>query len=322
MINKVSETKLGLGLAALGRPEYINIGTSIGDNKTEAAFKQNAYHVLDEAYYGGIRYFDTAPSYGKGEEFLYQWNKERAHKDVVLGTKWGYTYVADWKIGYQGKHEIKEHSVSKLKEQWEVSKKLLPQLKNYQIHSATLESGVLDNEEVLNHLASLKEGYGIRIGITTSGADQSKVLEKATSIDVDGSPLFDSFQVTYNILESSTHPILRQLIASGKSVIIKEALANGRLFPNNVYKHYHNLYSVLTILSDKYQVGPDAIALRFCMDNLRPEIVLSGASSANHFHDNLKVHNFALLSEDIDLLKTHTVPSISYWGERGDLKWN
>ena len=321
-MKKTKRIKLGLGLAALGRPEYINIGTASQDDKTETVMKQIAYNVLDEAYYGGIRYFDTAPSYGKGEEFLSQWNSERAHKDVILGTKWGYTYVADWKIGYEGMHEIKEHSISKLKEQWEISKKLLPHLNNYQIHSATLESGVLINEEVLNYLALLKEEYDICIGITTSGADQPEILEKASSIRLNGNPLFDSFQVTYNVLEYSTHRVLQQLIAKGKRVIIKEALANGRLLPNKEYQHYRDLYSVLTILSDKYQVGADAIALRFCMDNLHPEFVLSGASSVNYLQDNLKVHDFTLHSEDIELLKLHTVPSLDYWSERGKLKWN
>jgi aryl-alcohol dehydrogenase-like predicted oxidoreductase len=44
--------------------------------------------VLNFAYKHGIRYFDTAPSYGKGEEFLTNWNSKYQHKDVSLSTKW------------------------------------------------------------------------------------------------------------------------------------------------------------------------------------------------------------------------------------------
>ena len=69
----MSETKIGLGLAALGRPEYINIRTDNDIDKSEEAFKQNTFNVLDLAYQKGIRYFDTAPSYGKGEAFLQEW---------------------------------------------------------------------------------------------------------------------------------------------------------------------------------------------------------------------------------------------------------
>jgi aryl-alcohol dehydrogenase-like predicted oxidoreductase len=36
---------------------------------------------------------------------------------------------------------------------------------------------------------------------------------------------------------------------------------------------------VLDLLAKKYQVGTDAVALRYVMDNLEPTYLLSGASS-------------------------------------------
>ena len=69
--------------------------------------------------------------------------------------------------------------MSKLKEQWQVSKALLPHLSIYQIHSATLETGVLQNKAVLDQLAFLKEEYAIKIGITTTGANQVEVIKAA-----------------------------------------------------------------------------------------------------------------------------------------------
>ena len=65
----MSKTKIGLGLAALGRPEYINIRDGNTPNKSEEAFMDNAFSVLNFAYKQGIRYFDTAPSYGKANSF-------------------------------------------------------------------------------------------------------------------------------------------------------------------------------------------------------------------------------------------------------------
>ena len=161
----MSKTKIGLGLAALGRPEYINVRDNSNIDKSEEAFKNNAFLVLDEAYKLGVRYFDTAPSYGKGEAFLNQWNEVNSYSDVVLGTKWGYTYVANWELGFDGKHEVKEHSIKKLLEQWQVSKQLLPNLKYYQVHSATFESGILENEAVLNQLCQIKKETGLKIGV-------------------------------------------------------------------------------------------------------------------------------------------------------------
>lgn len=58
----MSNTKIGLGLAALGRPEYINIRNGISQDKSQDAFTENAFSVLNFAYKHGIRYFDTAPS--------------------------------------------------------------------------------------------------------------------------------------------------------------------------------------------------------------------------------------------------------------------
>ena len=46
---------------------------------------------------------------------------------------------------------------------------MLPALKVYQIHSATLESGVLENQKVLKHLARIKKETGLLIGLTSSG---------------------------------------------------------------------------------------------------------------------------------------------------------
>ena len=143
-------TRIGLGLAAIGRPEYINIREHADVDKAEKSYRLRAMDLLEFGYLRGIRDFDTAASYGKGEQFLKEWYQDTRYPDVRLSSKWGYTYKANWEIGYNGPHEVKEHSLSKLQEQWSGAKELLPGLKIYQIHSATFESGVLENKEVLD----------------------------------------------------------------------------------------------------------------------------------------------------------------------------
>ncbi len=307
--------KIGLGMAALGRPEYINIKENTGKDTSITGFRVNAFKVLDLAYEQGIRFFDTAPSYGKGEHFLMEWNAARKHKDVVLSTKWGYTYVADWKIGYSGAHEIKEHSLSKLKAQWETSKDLLPALAVYQIHSATFESGVLENQEVLEELHELKQNFGLKIGLTVSGSKQNEIIVSALQIQCKGVALFDSFQVTYNVFEQSCFEQLQRIKECGKLIIIKEGLANGRVFISS------KTHEVLSELASKYKVGVDAIALRFIMDNLDPEIVLSGASEMEHLQDNLKARDFRLNANELELLQKLAMLPENYWSERSALSW-
>ena len=150
--------KIGLGTAALGRPQYINVRLKQVDNSDLNAFKKQSFSVLENAYQSGVRYFDTAPGYGLAEDLVLEWLQTKNNKSIEVATKWGYTYTANFNPDAKI-HEIKEHSSAKLKEQWQFSKQLLPYLKVYQIHSATLETGVLENKSVLEQLAFLKKEY-------------------------------------------------------------------------------------------------------------------------------------------------------------------
>lgn len=315
-------TKIGLGLAAIGRPEYINLRKTNDSNKSEAIYKKRAMDLLDYAYDKGLRNFDTAPSYGKGEDYLIEWYKQHNYQDLNISTKWGYTYVANWEIGYSGAHEIKEHSLEKLQEQWPKSKQLLPALGIYQIHSATFDSGVLTNQEVLNELFRIKKETGIKIGLSVSGPEQNSIVKTAAEKKVEGQLLFDSFQVTYNILESTTHQTLKKILEQGKTVIVKEALANGRLFRHKDYPHYGNLYHALESMAKHHKVGVDAIALRYIMDYLGPTLVLSGVSNSTQLDENLKVNDFKLNRKEIQTLSEFSVDGQSYWNERKQLVWN
>ncbi|HMO11254.1 MAG TPA: aldo/keto reductase, partial [Actinotalea sp.] len=99
--------------------------------------------LLDEAYGAGIRYVDVARSYGRAEEFAARWLGARGRTDVEVGSKWGYRYVGDWQLDAEV-HEVKDHSVGALREQWPLSRHLLgDRLGRYLVHSATLDSGAL-----------------------------------------------------------------------------------------------------------------------------------------------------------------------------------
>ena len=314
-------TKLGLGMAAIGRPHYINIRQEQVAPFDLEGFRQKGRAVLDVAYASGLRYFDTAPGYGLAEQLLLDWAHEKQDASIEVATKWGYTYTANFDANAT-QHEVKEHSLSKLKEQWAQSQKLLPYLSTYQIHSATFETGVLENAAVLGHLAQLKEKQALRMGLSTTGANQVEVLEKALEVEVDGVALFEVFQVTYNVLDQSLFDIGKQIVEAGKRLVIKEALANGRVFPNPAYPQYEGLYAILGRLAEAHQVGIDAIALRFCIDTLQPFKVLSGAANKLHIEQNLQAETFTLAAANIDLLQSFATDPLVYWPERKQLKWN
>jgi aryl-alcohol dehydrogenase-like predicted oxidoreductase len=255
------------------------------------------------------------------EALVLEWLQTKNDASIQIATKWGYTYTANFDENAIV-HEVKEHSLAKLNAQWNFSKQLLPYLKVYQIHSATIETGVLENSKVLERLASLKKEHNLKIGLTTTGANQAEVIKKALNITVDGASLFDLFQVTYNFLDQSILKVSEELIQENKSIVIKEALANGRVFRNESYPHYNKMYEVLESISKKHNVGVDAISLKYCEQTIPNSIILSGASTIRQLQENLKADTFMLSSQDLALLDAFKTPAHYYWSERKKLTWN
>ncbi|NBC87553.1 MAG: aldo/keto reductase, partial [Bacteroidetes bacterium] len=217
----LSVTSIGLGLAALGRPGYINLGhgDDLDGRREVDALRRHTHDVLDAAWDLGIRYFDAARSYGRAEAFLGDWLRARgrAPSDATVGSKWGYTYTADWQVDADV-HEVKDHSLSVLQRQWPESyERLGDHIDLYQIHSATLKTGVLEDASVANELARLRHEEGVAIGLSLSGPRQAETLEKALGVRVNGERLFDAVQATWNLLEPSAGAMLQAASEAGLS---------------------------------------------------------------------------------------------------------
>lgn len=312
---------IGLGLAAIGRPQYINIrAEGPQDDFSPETFRHQGLEMLDAAYDMGVRFFDASPGYGMAESFLVEWLIGKCDPAITVATKWGMRYLAEFNPKATV-HEAKEHTRERLDAQWEFSRQLLPQLKMYQIHSATQDTGVLDNKEVLRRLYQIGKEHNLTIGLSTTGADQVEVLEKAMGIEIEGEPLFGSFQSTYNIMEQSIFRLKTSLEKEGRQLILKESLANGRLIPTTSYSHNSGLYRELERLARHYGVGPDAVAIRFCMDSFPNAVCLSGAGTAAQLRSNLAAKELSLAYHEMELLASYASDPISYWEERKLLPW-
>jgi aryl-alcohol dehydrogenase-like predicted oxidoreductase len=306
-------SRIGLGLAALGRPGYINIGhyaDLVGRLDVES-MERAAHAVLDAAYSAGVRYFDAARSYGRAEAFLAGWLERRGlgSGEVTVGSKWGYTYAAGWRAD-AAVHEVKDLSLATLRRQLGESRELLgANLRLYQIHSATVESGVLEDAAVLDELAKLRRA-GLAIGLTATGPRQAETIERA--IEVGG---FDTVQATWNMLERSAGPALAAAHNAGMGVIVKEALANGRLTSRGAVP-------ALADAARDLASTPDAVALAAVLAQPWADVVLSGAATAEQLRGNLAALALDLEAEPLGSLDAIAEDPSDYWQTRAALPWN
>jgi aryl-alcohol dehydrogenase-like predicted oxidoreductase len=310
-----SVSAIGLGLAALGRPGYLTLGH--GDDLDGAidpeALERRAHAVLDLAWARGITYFDAARSYGRAEAFLASWLAAREIEPpaVTVGSKWGYVYRADWQVDAPV-HEEKIHTIDNLERQLVESDTILGRyLDLYQIHSATIESGVLSDPAVIGRLSRLRDDRVI-VGFTTSGPGQTETIERALEVEVDSLPLFGAVQSTWNLLEPSAGSALAAASEAGLAVIVKEALANGRLTPRN-----SDLASSMGSSLGGFPL--DAVALAAAIAQPWATVVLSGAVNEGQLTSNLE-------ALDVPIAVVAGLPSVSesttgYWSIRAGLAW-
>ena len=306
-------SRVGLGLAALGRPAYINVGhaADLGADTDVDSLRARSHEVLDAAFAAGVRYFDAARSYGRAEEFLGSWLAERAlgPPEVGIGSKWGYTYTADWRVDVDV-HEVKDLSIETLRRQEAESRSFLDgALGLYQIHSATLDSGVLEDRAVLDELARLRSDEGWLTGVSVTGPRQSDTILRALEVGA-----FDCVQATWNLMETSAAPALAAAHDAGLGVIVKEAVANGRLTDRGDAPP-------LIELAGELGVGADALALACVLAQPWVDVVLSGASTSSMVVSNLGALDVEVTSDTLEALAPLAEDPDRYWETRSELAW-
>ena len=115
-------------------------------------------------------------------------------------------------------------------------------------------------------------------------------------------------QATWNLLEPSVGPALAEAKAAGWTVIVKEALANGRLAASG---------RVPASLGAR----PDVIALAAALAQPWVDVVLSGAATVGQIRSNADALAVPVADLDLDRLARLAVDPQSYWDERSALPW-
>jgi aryl-alcohol dehydrogenase-like predicted oxidoreductase len=310
---------LGIGLAAVARPAYITSGRAadLGAQRSVTDLRVRTEAVLDAAYAAGIRYVDVARSYGRAEEFLAGWLAHRPEvDDLEIGSKWGYRYVGDWRLDVPV-HEVKDHSLAAFTEQLAETAALLgPRLAVYHVHSATLDTGVLDDAPLHRALAELRD-RGVRVGLSTSGPAQADTVRRALEIQVGGEPLFTSVQSTWNVLEPSAGTALAEAADAGARVIVKEAVANGRLTPGAA-----DAPPRAVALAAELGVPLDQLAIAAALAQPWAWCVLSGAVDPLQVASNAAAARVSLPADVLSELGTLAEDAEAYWSARSARAWS
>jgi aryl-alcohol dehydrogenase-like predicted oxidoreductase len=314
---RLKVSRLGLGLAALGRPSYINLGRDedLGEDRSVAAMERRCHEVLDAAQAAGIRYFDAARSYGLAESFLASWLRARGVPPGVatIGSKWGYRYTADWQPG-AAVHEVKDLSAANLLRQIDESRAILgAHLQLYQIHSATIESGVLDDAAVLDELARLRS-EGLAIGLTVTGPRQADTIRQAMEVEARGVCVFQSIQATWNLLEPSAGDALREAHAAGLGIIVKEALANGRLTDGYAGEEA----AAVREAASASGLSTAVLAMAAALAQPWADVVLTGAATVDQIRSNVAALDCL---DRAEALPRAALSSEEYWRSRARMGW-
>lgn len=305
--------RIGLGLAALGRPAYITSdrASELGNDRSPESMRHRTEAMLDAAYQAGVRYIDAARSYGRAESFLAGWLAARklSPDDITVGSKWGYTYVGDWRMDAD-RQETQDLSLDALNRQLAESLGILgSSLALYQIHSANPDNAVLSSPDVLDALRRLRE-RPMAIGLTVTGPEQAQVIDAAIELD-----LFDTVQATWNLLEPSSGDALARAHEAGLTVIVKEAVANGRL--TNAGDQ-----PALMKAAAARGLTADTLAISAALAQPWADIVLSGAVTVETLHSNLAASDATWDSDLAGLGGGLAEPAPVYWRERSQRAWN
>ena len=223
-------SRIGLGLAALGRPGLHHRLAAPATCPTAAwpgcgPSPSPCWTALTPP--GSVR--RRGPFLRPGRGVPGRWLTARDHPDVVVGSKWGYRYVGDWRWT--------RTSTRSRSTRWPCSPPSWPRAGPC---SGTGSRCTRCTRPRWTRACSTTRPAGRpgrAAGARCAGrADHQRARPgrhppPRAAVSVDGQPVFGAAQVTWNLLEPSVGPAAAEAAAAGWPILVKEAVANGRLAP-------------------------------------------------------------------------------------------
>jgi aryl-alcohol dehydrogenase-like predicted oxidoreductase len=149
----------------------------------------------------------------------------------------------------------------------------------------------------------------VSLALTVTGPEQPETIDRARELGA-----FDAVQATYNLFERSAGAALERAHAAGMRVVVKEALANGRLTARGGYRP-------LERVAERIGAGSDAVAIAAVLARPWVDIALSGAATVAQLRSNLPAAELEWSAELDEDLAELAEPSERYWTARSQLSW-
>lgn len=238
--------EFGLGLIGIGRPW--------GFANPEVPGESQATALLEKAFALGVRYFDTAPSYGSSEHRLGRFLAALTPAErstVRIATKFG----EHWD-GAKAEPFV-DHSFDALKRSLDESVARLGRIDFLQLHKTTPQ--VLASRD----LARAWE-YAASLGIPAIGASVSDPESASLAIAAEA---YGILQIPYNATQPTFAGVLDRAAARGMKLAINRPFGMGRMLYEN---------RELT----------KAAAFGFILEKRFDGVILSGTKSPEHLQEN------------------------------------
>jgi len=120
-------------------------------------------------------------------------------------------------------------------------------------------------------------------------------------------------------MEANAHAVLAEASDAGMGIIIKEALANGRLTDRNTHPDFSTQRAILKSQARHISCGVDALSLAWLLSKPWVDVVLSGAACTHHLASNLQSMNVAWDTEAEEALAGLVESPDAYWNFRKNL---
>ena len=104
-------------------------------------------------------------------------------------------------------------------------------------------------------------------------------------------------------------------------VVVKEALANGRLTPRNSDPDFAPKLALLKAEAQRLDTTIDGLALAAVLAVPWATTVLSGAARADHLRSNAGALDVAWDAQAAERLASLAEPPGQYWQRRSELEW-